>query len=159
MLPTRDLTWPGLQPRHVPQLGIEPVTLCFTGQHSIHWATAARARFGSSEVDNRVFFVFAFLPSLALLGKCSQLTKCQGSTQLREVENSTKSLPGLCGSSEPAGTPGRLVAVIVKHCVFDCAVLTCEKCASWNWWARVEFITARSQPPTNPTVWSWLSKY
>ena len=26
----------GPQPRHVPQLGIEPVTLWFTGQHSIH---------------------------------------------------------------------------------------------------------------------------
>ena len=34
---------PGLQPRHVPWLGIKPVTLWFTGQHSIHWATPARA--------------------------------------------------------------------------------------------------------------------
>ena len=34
---------PGPQPRHVPWLGIEPVTLWFTGQHSIHWATLARA--------------------------------------------------------------------------------------------------------------------
>ena len=34
---------PGPQPRHVPWLGIEPVTLCFTGWHSIHWATPARA--------------------------------------------------------------------------------------------------------------------
>ena len=31
------------QPRHVPWLGIEPATLWFTGQHSIHWATPARA--------------------------------------------------------------------------------------------------------------------
>ena len=38
------LYWgPDLQPRHVPWLGIEPVTLCFTGPHSIHWATPARA--------------------------------------------------------------------------------------------------------------------
>ena len=28
---------PGLQPRHVPWLEIEPATLWFTGQHSIHW--------------------------------------------------------------------------------------------------------------------------
>ena len=35
----------GLQPRHVPWLGIEPVTLWFTSQHSIHWATPARAVF------------------------------------------------------------------------------------------------------------------
>ena len=32
----------GLQPRHVPWLGIEPTTLWFTGWHSIHWATPAR---------------------------------------------------------------------------------------------------------------------
>ena len=35
---------PGPLPRHVPWLGIEPVTLCFAGGHSIHWATPARAR-------------------------------------------------------------------------------------------------------------------
>ena len=30
---------PGPQPGHVPWLGMELVTLWFTGQHSIHWAT------------------------------------------------------------------------------------------------------------------------
>ena len=30
---------------HVPRLGIEPATLWFTGQCSIHWATPARANF------------------------------------------------------------------------------------------------------------------
>ena len=34
---------PGPQPRHVPWLGIEPATLRFTGWHSIHWDTPARA--------------------------------------------------------------------------------------------------------------------
>ena len=34
---------PGLQPRHVPWLGIEPVTSWSPSQHSIHWATPARA--------------------------------------------------------------------------------------------------------------------
>ena len=34
---------PGLQPRHVPWLGIKPATLCFAVWHSIHWATSARA--------------------------------------------------------------------------------------------------------------------
>ena len=34
---------PGLQPRHVPWLGIEPATLWFAGWHAIHWATPARA--------------------------------------------------------------------------------------------------------------------
>ena len=33
--------WPGPQPRHVPRLGIEPVTLWFSD--SVHWATQARA--------------------------------------------------------------------------------------------------------------------
>ena len=31
------------QPRHVPWLGIEPVTLWFSGRHSIHWTIPARA--------------------------------------------------------------------------------------------------------------------
>ena len=35
---------PGLQRRHVSWLGIQPVTLWSTGQHSIHWATPARAK-------------------------------------------------------------------------------------------------------------------
>ena len=34
----------GLQPRHMPWLGIEPVTLWFAGQRSVHWATPARAQ-------------------------------------------------------------------------------------------------------------------
>ena len=34
-----------LQPRHVPWLGIEPVILLFTGQHSIQWATPSRTFF------------------------------------------------------------------------------------------------------------------
>ena len=34
---------PGPQPRQVHWRGIEPVTFWFTGQHSIHWVTPARA--------------------------------------------------------------------------------------------------------------------
>ena len=34
-------TWPTT--RHVPWLGIESVTLWFTGWHSVHWTTPARA--------------------------------------------------------------------------------------------------------------------
>ena len=57
--------WPGLQPRHVPWLGIEPETLWFTGQHSIHWATPARAfcffnlfsKFFSSSLHSMLFCV------------------------------------------------------------------------------------------------------
>ena len=33
----------GPQPRHVPSLGIEPVTLWFASWHSTHWATPATA--------------------------------------------------------------------------------------------------------------------
>ena len=36
----------GTQPRHVPWLGVKPATLWFAGQHSIHWATPARAHQG-----------------------------------------------------------------------------------------------------------------
>ena len=35
---------PGLQPKRVPCWGIKPATLQFTGGHSIHRATPARAR-------------------------------------------------------------------------------------------------------------------
>ena len=35
---------PGPQPRHLLWLGIEPATLWFASQHSIHWATPARTR-------------------------------------------------------------------------------------------------------------------
>ena len=38
----------GLQPRHVPWLGVKLATPWFTGQHSIHWATPARAGCHSS---------------------------------------------------------------------------------------------------------------
>ena len=36
---------PSPQPRHVPWSGIEPATFWFTGWHSIHWATPARAQY------------------------------------------------------------------------------------------------------------------
>ena len=39
--PTSPAGW---QTRHVPRMGIELVTFWFTGWHSIHWATAARAK-------------------------------------------------------------------------------------------------------------------
>ena len=35
---------PDLQPRHVPWLRVQLVTLWFTGWHSTHWATLARAK-------------------------------------------------------------------------------------------------------------------
>ena len=50
--PSRVPNWgPGLQPRHVPWLGIEPVIFCFTGPCSIHWAIPARAG---------IFFIYLF---------------------------------------------------------------------------------------------------
>ena len=40
--PSHTPNWgPGLQPRHVPWLGMQPATVWFTGQPSIHWATPA----------------------------------------------------------------------------------------------------------------------
>ena len=45
-LPLARPYWgPDPQPRHVPWLGIELVTLWFTGRHSIHRGTPARANF------------------------------------------------------------------------------------------------------------------
>ena len=50
---------PGPQHRHVPWLGIEPVTLWFAGPCSIHWATPARA--------GQQFWIAKFLvPSLGI---------------------------------------------------------------------------------------------
>ena len=46
-LPLTHPNWgPGLQPRHMPWLGIYPANLWFTGWHSIHWATSARTKVG-----------------------------------------------------------------------------------------------------------------
>ena len=43
-LPLTHPYWgPGPQPWHVPWLGIQPATLWFAGQRSMHWATPARA--------------------------------------------------------------------------------------------------------------------
>ena len=52
---------PGLQPRHVPWLGIEPMTLWFTGWHSIHWATPSRAL---HLFFIQYFFILLHFPSL-----------------------------------------------------------------------------------------------
>ena len=52
MPPTGDLA---LQPRHVPWLGLEPVTFWFTGQHSIHWATLARAEITHSLCEIQIW--------------------------------------------------------------------------------------------------------
>ena len=48
---------PGLQPRHVPWLGIKLETLWFTDQHSIHWASPARVFFPfSSQVPRGIMW-------------------------------------------------------------------------------------------------------
>ena len=52
---------PGLQPRHVPCLGIEPATLWYTGWHSIHWHTSQGCLFVSW---NRPVLLYIFLLEL-----------------------------------------------------------------------------------------------
>ena len=42
---TSPIWEPGLQPRHVPWLGIEPATFWAAGWHSVHWAKPARVFF------------------------------------------------------------------------------------------------------------------
>ena len=48
---------PGLQPRHVPWLGIKPVTLWFAGWYSIHWVAPARAEVPSLKGKVKVIFI------------------------------------------------------------------------------------------------------
>ena len=57
-LPLAHPTLPsGLQPRHVPWLGIKPAMLWFAGLLSIHWATPARA---SSEGSFLLPYLYTF---------------------------------------------------------------------------------------------------
>ena len=60
---------PGPQTRHVPWLGIKPVTLWFTGRHSVHWATPARAggRHFKSECWSLIFISQGRKQALAFL--------------------------------------------------------------------------------------------
>ena len=81
---------PGLQPRHVPWLGIEPATPWFAGWSFIHWATPARRTdpflkgyqkvtiFYSKELlaKNNVwkwYLAFVILPNFVLLPSSSFL--------------------------------------------------------------------------------------
>ena len=57
--PLRAPSWgSGPQPRHVPWLGIEPVTLWFEGQLSIHWATSARVGNNQHYLCTRMYIDF-----------------------------------------------------------------------------------------------------
>ena len=62
---------PGLQPRHVPWLGIEPVILWFTGQYSIQWATPVRAEsfLKKTKTYNTVFINCLFCSTCILSPK------------------------------------------------------------------------------------------
>ena len=48
---------PGLQPRHVPWLGIEPSAFQFTSQYSVHWATPIRALLHKFKLHNVLLFM------------------------------------------------------------------------------------------------------
>ena len=53
---------PGLQPRHMPWWGIEPVTFWFSGQHSIHWVTPVSVQtFFTLRLYLTLFFQFTYL--------------------------------------------------------------------------------------------------
>ena len=53
-------TWPGLQPRYVPWLGIKLVTLWFAGRCLIQWATPARAWVFLKTLHRSLHFLWAF---------------------------------------------------------------------------------------------------
>ena len=62
---------PGPQPRHVPWPGIKPVTLWFTGQHSIHWATPARAKsFKNTKISSKIFCIKSTFENLLSARHC-----------------------------------------------------------------------------------------
>ena len=75
----------GTWPRHVPWSGIEPRTVWFTGQHSIHWATPARPvimflkemgnsdglTLGLMELDWKLWFILELLERVS--GWCEKL--------------------------------------------------------------------------------------
>ena len=53
---------PGPQPRHVPWLGIEPVTFLFTDQHSDHWGTPrSNILIKSYFTDSKIYVLLPFL--------------------------------------------------------------------------------------------------
>ena len=58
---------PGLQPKYVPWLGIELATLWFTGRHSIHWATPARAYPACFSI---ILYGEKFLISFKIFNRC-----------------------------------------------------------------------------------------
>ena len=73
---------PGLQPRHVPQLGIEQRTPCFTVRLSILWATPARA---DKQFFYRMNFIVGNNKNLKLLSLCVN----QSSSKVRDKSNVT----------------------------------------------------------------------
>ena len=56
---------PGLQPRHVPWLGMEPETFWFAGRHTIHWATPGGAKY-AVHITNKVKVFNTFKSQLYL---------------------------------------------------------------------------------------------
>ena len=77
---TRDLH---PQPRRVPWLGIEQVTFGFTGQHTVHWATLARAIFSPLDCTNLCvhahtcvfWFIYNFVTLVDSCIDCNQDTE------------------------------------------------------------------------------------
>ena len=81
---------PGLQPRHVPRLGIELAMLWFTGQHSIHWATPARAGYVFYYKFN---YILSFLQELKS-SKCGLIQRIYSShCQKNPLFHSDESVP------------------------------------------------------------------
>ena len=79
---------PGPQPRHVPWLGIKPVTFRFRNQCSMHWATPARANLG--------FYVLVKLPTPSEV-----LTRSiVGESQKQDVEKETPEQRAWGGDSQ-----------------------------------------------------------
>ena len=63
---------PGLQPRHVHWLGIEPATLWFSGWCSIHWVTPARAEWVLYAMTGAHVVVWIFTSTSVILNWYSE---------------------------------------------------------------------------------------
>ena len=80
---------PGLQPRHVPWLGIEPVTLWLAGQHALHWATPASVEILYFEDTSRILCFIISPARYSLVQSNPQCVACICKVKVDSRESNT----------------------------------------------------------------------
>ena len=139
---------PGLLP--VPWLGVELMTLCFTGWHSVHWATPARAKglfFKCIKVKmerkpNKVWIKFELHENI-VVSKRSQTRKAtycmipfKWNIQHRPTYALRRQVSG-CGAWDEGDGKWALV----------------DQGLSWGWWNVLEWDRGNGRP----TLWIYES--